>query len=107
MRTALKVTLIPGENQILFDAGIGVFGQQFIPTIISMFFAWPVLLTQIWGLVQQANLDNQALEIAEKVVVRSDIMPKQIGESFSFCTNCGSSVSTQAKFCPNCGTKLI
>lgn len=41
MRTALKVTLIPGDNTIQFEAGIGIFGQQFVPTIISMLFVWP------------------------------------------------------------------
>ena len=38
MKTALKVTLIPQPNGVLFDAGVGIFGQQAIPTIISMFF---------------------------------------------------------------------
>ena len=51
MRSALKVTLIPQTDGILFDANVGIYGQQAIPTVISMLFFWPVLITQIWGLV--------------------------------------------------------
>jgi hypothetical protein len=56
------------DKSIAFEAGVGIFGQQAIPTIISMFFFWPVLLTQIWGLIQQSNLDDKAAEIVEKVI---------------------------------------
>ena len=69
MKTALKITLTPlSDKSIAFEAGVGIFGQQAIPTIISMFFFWPVLLTQIWGLIQQSNLDDKAAEIVEKVI---------------------------------------
>lgn len=46
MKTALKITLIPQDNSIFFEAGVGIFGQQALPTVISMLFFWPVLLTQ-------------------------------------------------------------
>ena len=62
MRSALKVTLTPQAEGVLFDAGVGIFGQQAIPTIITLFFFWPVLLTQIWGLIQQSSLDDKALD---------------------------------------------
>lgn len=69
MKTALKITLTPlSDKSIAFEAGVGIFGQQAIPTIISVFFFWPVLLTQIWGLIQQSNLDDKAAEIVEKVI---------------------------------------
>lgn len=69
MKTALKISLISqGTNGLSFEAGVGIFGQQLIPTIISMFFYWPVIITQIWGLIQQANLDDKAAEIVEKVI---------------------------------------
>lgn len=107
MRTALKVTLIPSGNQISFEAGIGVFGQQFLPTIISMFFAWPVLVTQIWGLVKQSKLDDTALEIANKVISGNcHSYDNSSTANSKFCTSCGASVSSTSKFCPNCGTKL-
>ena len=69
MKTALKITLTPlSDKSIAFEAGVGIFGQQAIPTIISVFFFWPVLLTQIWGLIQQSNLNDKAAEIVEKVI---------------------------------------
>lgn len=72
MKTALKVTLVPlTDKSIAFEAGVGIWGQQTIPTIISMFFFWPVLITQVWGLIQQSNLDDKAAEIVEKVIENS------------------------------------
>ena len=109
MRSALKVTLIPQTDGVLFDANVGIYGQQAIPTVISMLFFWPVLITQIWGMVEQSKLDDKALEIAQDVIC----MNNHVGSSATganlggkFCTNCGASVSEQAKFCPNCGAKL-
>ena len=109
MKTALKVTLLPQGNNIHFEAGIGIWGQQAIPTVISMFFFWPVLITQIWGMVEQSKLDDKALEIAQDVICRNN----HVGSSHSdnnvggkFCTKCGASVPAEAKFCPECGAKL-
>ena len=68
MKTALKVTLLPQDNNIHFEAGVGIWGQQAIPTVISMLFFWPVLITQIWGMVEQSKLDDKALDIAKDVV---------------------------------------
>lgn len=47
LKSALKVSLIPKDNAIAFEAGIGIFGQQAIPTIISMLFFWPVLILSL------------------------------------------------------------
>lgn len=68
MDTALKVNLKPQEKSIYFNAGIGVFGKETIPAILSCFFMWPLLVTQIWGLVKQSKIDDKALEIAKAVV---------------------------------------
>lgn len=118
MKTALKITLIPVNNGISFEAGVGIFGQQVIPTIIMWFFFWPVLLTQIWGLVKQAQLDDKALAIAQSVVNQNGgysyynvgnttpPSPPVSGGAFKFCTNCGNKVADTARFCPNCGNQL-
>ena len=66
MRTALKIKLEPAGDMIRFDAGVGIFGLQAIPTAITLFVTWPVLLTQIWGLIRQSELDDKALEIAKR-----------------------------------------
>lgn len=110
MRTALHITLVPQGNDVAFEASVGIFGQQAIPTVISMFFFWPVLITQIWGLVTQAKLDDKALEIATQVAYVNGAKYQQgntngFGQD-KFCTSCGSKVNAEAKFCPNCGNKI-
>lgn len=111
MKSALKVTLLPQGNAIDFEAGVGIFGQQAIPTIISMFFLWPVLITQIWGMVEQSKLDDKALEIANKVIAENgggngnDNSSTQ-APSGGFCTGCGAKYESGMKFCGQCGKKL-
>lgn len=73
MDTALKIRLIPVDNTISFDAGIGIFGKQSVPTAISMFFVWPLILTHLWGLVQQSKLDDKALSIAHSVIREDNV----------------------------------
>lgn len=105
MKTALKVSLTPQGGNVYFDASVGIFGQQAIPTVISMFFFWPVLITQIWGMVEQSNLDDKALAIAEGVA-RNSSVKTSASTTGRFCTNCGTQISMKAKFCPECGAKL-
>ena len=109
MKTALKVTLLPQGNNIHFEAGVGIWGQQAIPTVISMLFFWPVLITQIWGMVEQSKLDDKALKIAQDVICMNNHVtssPLGANSGGKFCTSCGASVPEQAKFCPECGAKL-
>lgn len=117
MKTALKITLVPMNNAISFEAGVGIFGQQALPTVISMFFFWPVLLTQIWGLIQQSNLDDMALAAAQTVInenggsiysnsgYNSETPPPFPGTE-KYCTSCGNKLPDSARFCPNCGNPL-
>ena len=100
MHSALKISLTPRQSGVFFDANVGIYGQQAIPTIISMLFFWPVLITQISGLVQHSSLDDRALEVAEKVIRKNDT-----GDSTTnfFCTNCGAQIEYDALFCPKCG----
>ena len=110
MKTALKVTLLPQGGNIYFEAGIGIWGQQAIPTVISMLFFWPVLITQIWGMVQQSKLDDKVLEIAKDVInasryVSSTVTTSNVGGS-KFCTNCGTKNTESSKFCCGCGKPL-
>ena len=70
MKSALKVTISPQNDNIYIKAGVGIFGQQAIPTVITMLVFWPVLLAQIWGMVQQSKLDDLAINIAEEELNR-------------------------------------
>lgn len=93
MKTALKVTLLPQGSNIHFEAGVGIWGQQAIPIVISMLFFWPVLITQIWGIVEQSKLDDKALDIAMDVVCMNNN------------NGTGATTSNGSKFCPYCGTE--
>ena len=108
LKTALKVTLKPEADKVSFDAGIGIFGQQLIPALVMYFVAWPVLLTQIWGMVQQSNLDDTALSLAESVIPSESGAAKIVEPSSisSFCPNCGGKHEVGMRFCPYCGEKL-
>ena len=112
MRSALKVALIPQQTGVLFDANVGVFGQQVVPTVITYFFFWPVLITQIWGLVQQSSLDDRALAAAERAIGGQQFQtptPNTLAIDpgvASFCPECGNKIEPGGKFCPNCGCKL-
>ena len=107
MKTALKVTLLPQDNNIHFEAGVGIWGQQAIPTVISMLFFWPVLITQIWGMVEQSKLDDKALQIAHSVIdnAPAQLFPEEHSTTI-YCTACGAPNTYPANYCCNCGTKL-
>ncbi len=107
MKSALKISLQPRNNEIAFEAGVGIFGQQVIPTAISMFFFWPVLITQIWGMVKQSKLDDQALQIAEEVIYRHKNTTKFTNSNgIKFCTSCGTKNIEPANFCCGCGNPV-
>ena len=116
LKTALKITLAPTDNGIQFEAGVGIFGHQVIPTLIMWFYAWPVLITQIWGMVQQSKLDDKALEIARSVITEHSataygnnaVYPGQPNNpaQHKFCTSCGAKLNSDSKFCSQCGAPL-
>lgn len=106
MKTALKVSIVPQGNNIYFDAGVGIWGQQAIPTIISMLFFWPVLITQIWGMVEQAKLDDKALDIANGVIHACNNTSSSSDGDGKFCTFCGKKNPESANFCSECGKPL-
>ncbi len=105
MKTALKIKLVPSDNRIQFDAGVGIFGLQAIPAAITLFITWPVILTQIWGLIQQSKLDDKALEIAEEVIydnTNANYQQKQ----YVYCPHDGKRIPIDSEYCPYCGTKI-
>ena len=104
MRTALKITLKANGSYISAYAGVGIFGQQVVPTIISMLVFWPVLLTQTWGVIRQSQLDDHAMDLIERAILRlapPDPAPHTDG---AFCPECGKAAS--GNFCAFCGKKL-
>jgi len=66
LRSALNIRIEPVANGTRVDAGVGIFGQQAIPTAITLLVFWPVLVAQVWNMAQEANLDEEALRVAEE-----------------------------------------
>lgn len=105
MKTALKIKLVPKDNRIQFDAGVGIFGLQAIPAAIALFVTWPVVLTQIWGLIQQSKLDDKALNIVEREIYNNSSVNYQ-QEQYVYCPCDGKRIPADSEYCPYCGTKV-
>lgn len=72
LRSALKVTMKPSRNgNIDFEAGVSIFKQQLVPTIITMCVFSPVVIAQIWGMIKQSKLDEKAVAIAERTIYQA------------------------------------
>lgn len=65
LQTALKVTISPAAPHVYVKAGVGIFGQQAIPTILTLCVWWPFAITQIWGIIQQSKLDKLVMDIVQ------------------------------------------
>src|SRR5215216_3133261 len=66
MKSALNIKIEPVANGTTVDAGVGIFGQQAIPTAITLLVFWPVIIAQVWNMAQEAKLDEEALDVAEE-----------------------------------------
>ena len=72
LRSALKVTMKPArDGNINFEAGVSIFKQQFVPTVITMCFFSPVVIAQFWGMIKQSKLDEKAVSIAERALYQT------------------------------------
>ena len=72
LRSALKVIMKPSrDGNINFEAGVSIFKQQFVPTVITMCFFSPVVIAQIWGMIKQSKLDEKAVAIAERALYQT------------------------------------
>jgi hypothetical protein len=106
LQSALKIQIETAGAVTQVRVGIGIFGQQAIPTAISMLVFWPVLVTQIWGMVSQARLDQQAIDVVEQELARcasASASSMAGGTHPLFCTACGGLINAGMRFCPHCG----
>src|SRR5918997_2649861 len=66
MKTALNIKIEPVANGTTLEAGGGGFGQQAVPTAITLLVFWPVIIAQVWNMAQEAKLDEEAMGVAEE-----------------------------------------
>jgi hypothetical protein len=109
-KTALKIEIAVGRNQTNVRASVGVFGLQAIPSAISLLLFWPLLATQIFGLVRQSHLDDEAIACIEDSLkmhaaqsTAASVLPSR---QQRFCVECGSVNLPNASSCSKCGVKL-
>jgi hypothetical protein len=69
LSTALKVDITREADTITAKTSIGIFGQQALPAAVSMLVYQPLVLAQVWGVVQQYRLDDEALRAVERSLV--------------------------------------
>jgi hypothetical protein len=74
LKSALKIQIEGRPKGTMVRAGAGIFGKQAAPTVIAVFAAWPialpVVLAQVWGIVREAGLDNEAIRVVELSLTR-------------------------------------
>jgi hypothetical protein len=107
MKTALKITMTGTADSFCVDCKVGIFGMQVVPTAISMILFWPVMITQIWGLVRQNKLDDHIYGLVEIALDNHTVNTEQVeqeGIKVAFCSACGSRI--KGVFCSACGKKL-
>lgn len=62
LQTALKIRISPATPHVYVKAGVGIFGQQVIPTVLTVCVWWPFAIPQIWGMIQQNKLDKLVMD---------------------------------------------
>jgi len=107
LQTALNIMLSDQGDSVKAEATVGIFKQQAIPTFIMLFITWPVIVTQIIGLVKQSQLDDHVMELIDSAIAQFGTKAnlKKVAKDGAYCPNCGARV-TGGKFCSECGEKL-
>lgn len=104
LKTALNIELEVVEDGIKVNMKVGAFGAQILPTALTLFVAWPVVVPQIMGLVQQNKLDGEAYNVIETAIHRYENTNVAVGKQF--CTSCGAQIPEGSLFCQECGQRI-
>ncbi len=88
MKTSLNVELDFTDGGISVNAKVGIFGKQLIPSLITLFVAWPVMIAQISGLIKQAKLDDEVMDVIGRSIDRYE-SKAQTSDSTEYCVACG------------------
>ena len=111
LRTALKMEVETRNNTTWVRLSVGLFGRELIPSAISLLVFWPILVTQIWGLVRQANLNDEAFrEFSVCLDRHAGYLPTPsatvAAPTAAVCGECHCNLPLKAAFCPHCGAKV-
>lgn len=104
LKTALNINLKCVDDSIIVSTEVGAFGKQILPSAITLFVAWPVVIPQILGLIRQSKLDEEAYNVIEQAIQKYE--DTSIAQGGQFCTGCGERLVEGALFCRKCGKKV-
>jgi len=109
LRMAMNITVKPIEGGVHAKADIGVWGEKLTATILTGLIFWPLAVTQLWGLIKQIHLDDEALDAVKQAVASLEkehpqsLLPL---ESVRLaCPYCGKEIQSTYTYCPYCGRK--
>lgn len=104
LRMALNVTIEPSGNGTAATAKVGVFAQQALPMAIYYVVFTPIILAQLWVMVQSSKLDDEAMACIERSLQAHAKGLAAIPGVGKFCHSCGAVLpGSTARFCPECG----
>jgi hypothetical protein len=138
LKMALKVLLVPEPQRLVATAGVGIFGRQVAPGVFGVagikaalvaagassaaLLALPLVVAQVWGLIRQSKLDDEAMMVVARSVARIApeaayaIAPAPVPDVPSpdypaataataaiACIRCHAAISATARFCGECG----
>ena len=117
LQTGLNINIRTEGDRIVVSMEVGAFGKRILPTAIGLLVAWPLLLPEIYGLIQQNKLDEEAYRIIGEAIKKYDgtasapvavtqVVSEPEAEAFAFCTACGAKVPADSAFCLKCGAKI-
>ena len=100
LKLGLEITFWMEHDHIRVEAKGTVAKNQLIATGITLFIAWPVIVTQAIGLIKQSELDVRVISIVDGAYASfTEQKP-------AYCTNCGGLVTGAPSRCPHCGASL-
>ncbi len=112
-KRALKIEIVSGDNHTEAKAGVGIFGQHALALVIALLcdsLLWFLIFAQIYGLVRQAQLDDEAISCIEESLkvhrVALSAAPA-VSARPRFCVECGASNAPDSTMCSHCGAKLV
>ena len=97
LKQGLEISFTSSNGSVSVEAKGTVLKDQAIASAITLLVAWPVLIPQIIGMINQSKLDEKVLEAVDKAYNECRTATKV------FCPNCGHEVVNGV--CPNCGTR--
>jgi len=100
LKQGLEIGFSYGDGNIFVNANGTVIKDQAIASALMLFVAWPVLIPQIIGLINQSKLDEKAMVVVEAALNEYN------KEQPIFCTHCGHIVNGVDGKCPKCGNIL-